>query len=429
MRFSIAAVRAGLAGILCLAACSCVVPSARVHARVNVREAGAVADGVAINTDRIQTLIDRLAAEGGGTVVVPAGVFVSGALFFKPGVHLHLERSAVLRATTDMAHFPSRPTRIEGLFVDYTPALINADHCDGFRLTGEGVLDGDGRKVWDEFWRLRRASPDPKNFPNRAFPRARLAFISNSRDVMIEGVTFKDSQFWNLHLYHCRDVIVRGASFRVPDDYRQAPSTDGIDVDSSRDVLIERCEFSVTDDCIAMKGSRGPRAVDNPLSPPVERVRVRDCAFRRGHAAVTLGSEATIVRDVIVEKSRVLGPMAVLNFKLRADTPQIYENIHYRDLVVDSPGGSLLSIQPWGQYIDLQGLPPPRSVVRNISVSTVSGRFGGFGAIRGNPGQTVFGVITLRDIDVRLAKPALDAPNLASLRLENVLVNGAPATP
>jgi alpha-L-rhamnosidase len=222
---------------------------------------------------------------------------------------------------------------------------------------------------------------------------------------------------------------VRGASFRVPDDYSQAPSTDGIDVDSSRDVLIERCLFSVTDDCIAIKGSRGPRALDNPSSPPVERVMVRDCTFRRGHAAVTLGSEATIVRDVIVEKSRVLGAMAVLNFKLRSDTPQTYENIHYHDLVVDSPGGSLLSIKPWGQYIDLQGLPPPQSVVRNISVSKVSGRFGGFGVIRGNHGQTAFGEIMLRDIDVRLARPALEAPNLPSLRLANVLVNGAPATP
>lgn len=429
MIFSAAAVRAVFGALVSILVCACATPQSRVSPRIDLLQAGTVADGATINTNRIQGLIDRLAAEGGGTVVVPPGVFVSGPLFFKPGVHLHLEKDAVLRATTDMARFPSRPTRIEGLFVDYTPALINADRCDGFRLTGEGVLDGDGRRVWDEFWRLRRAAPDPKNFPNRAIPRARLAFISNSRDVLVEGVTFKDSQFWNLHIYHCRDVVVRGASFRVPDDYRQAPSTDGIDVDSSQDVLIERCTFSVTDDCIALKGSRGPRALENPLSPPVERVRVRGCVFRRGHAAVTLGSEATIVRDVVVENSRILGAMAVLNFKLRPDTPQTYENIHYRGLVVDAAGGSLVSIQPWGQYIDLQGLPPPRSIVREISFTDVSGRYGGFGVIRGNPGQTTFGAITLRDIDVRLAKPALDAAGIEGLRLENVRVNDAPPTP
>lgn len=414
-----------LAGLLVTA---CATSSGRDPARVDLFQAGAVADGETLNTVRIQALIDKLADEGGGTVVVPAGVFVTGPLFFKPGVHLHLEKNAVLRATTDMTHFPSRPTRIEGLFVDYTPALINVDRCDGFRLSGDGVLDGDGRSIWDEFWRRRRAVPDPQNFPNRAIPRARLTFISNSRDVLVEDVTFKDSQFWNLHFYHCRGVVVRGASFRVPDDYKQAPSTDGIDVDSSQDVLIEGCTFSVTDDCIAMKGARGPRALENPLSPPVERVRVRDCTFRRGHAAVTLGSEATVVRDIAVENCRVLGAMAVLNFKLRPDTPQTYENIHYRGLVVDAAGGSLVSIQPWGQYFDLQGLPPPRSVVRDITFSGVSGRYAGFGVIRGNPGQTTFGRITLRDIDVRLARPTLDAPDLHSLRLENVLVNGRPIT-
>jgi polygalacturonase len=96
MIFHAAAVRANLAVLASILVCACAAPRTRVSPRVDLRQAGAVAGGATLNTTLIQNLIDRLATGGGGTVVVPAGVFVSGALFFKPGVHLHLERSAVL---------------------------------------------------------------------------------------------------------------------------------------------------------------------------------------------------------------------------------------------------------------------------------------------------------------------------------------------
>ena len=415
---------------------ACTAPSASVSRtanistvsvrRLSVVESGAVGDAATLDTQAIQSAIDRLAAQGGGTVVVPPGVFVSGALFFKPRVNLHLEKGAVLRCSTDMEHFPPRRTRIEGRFEEsFTPALINADGCDGFRIDGDGTLDGEGRPIWDEFWKRRRAAPDPGNFPNLSVARARLALIENSSGVVIDGVTFKDSQFWNLHLYRCREVLVQNARFFVPDDYKQAPSTDGIDVDSSQDVAIRGCYFSVTDDCVAMKGSKGPLAAEDEDSPPVERVRVADCVFKRGHAAVTLGSEATVVRGVVVENCRVLGPMAVVNFKLRSDTPQHYEDVHFRDITLEASRGALLSVQPWKQYTDLRGLPPPRSVVRNLMVSRVRGTYGSFGTIRGNPGQTEIDGVTLENIELRLDKPKLDAPDAKNLRMRDVVINGA----
>jgi alpha-L-rhamnosidase len=169
--------------------------------RKTVTEFGAVADGKTVNTGAIQSSIDQLAAQGGGTVVVPAGRFVSGALFLKPQVHLHFEPGAVLECSTDMHDFPGRRTRIEGHFEDnFTPALINAKGCHGLRITGEGTLDGAGRPIWDQFWKLRNAAPDPHNFPNLGLPRARLALLEESRDVLVEGLTFKDAQFWNLHI-------------------------------------------------------------------------------------------------------------------------------------------------------------------------------------------------------------------------------------
>ncbi|GGX96086.1 glycoside hydrolase family 28 protein [Pseudoduganella dura] len=387
---------------------------------------GAVADDRTVNTAAIQKTIDHVAGQGGGTVVVPPGVFVSGALFLKPKVNLHLARGAVLKCSTDLSNFPPQRTRIEGHFApSFNPALINANGCDGLKISGEGTLDGAGRPVWDLFWKLRNAAPDPHNFANIGVPRARLALIEQSRGVTVEGVTFKDSQFWNLHLYRCRDVTVRAARFEVPDDYKQAPSTDGIDLDSCQHVTIEDCYFSVTDDCIAAKGSKGPRALEDKDSPPVEHVRVRNCEFRRGHGVLTLGSEATLVRDIVVENCRVGGGVAnVAVLKLRADTPQHYEDIHFRGLTLDSERGLIIAVRPWTQYFDMKGAPPPKSIVRNISLVGIKGRFGTFGRIAPNPGQTEIADILIRDVDVTLEKPALEVSGAKNLRLENVIVNG-----
>ena len=395
--------------------------------RIAITETGAVADDATVNTRAIQAAIDKLAGQGGGTVVVPQGVFVSGAIFLKPRVHLHLDKGAVLKCSTDMQHFPPQRTRIEGHFEDkFNPALINANGCDGLRITGEGTLDGAGRPVWDMFWKLRAAAPDKHNFPNLGVPRARLALIERSRGVVIEGITFKDSQFWNLHLYRCQEVLVHKARFQVPDDYKQAPSTDGIDLDSCQDVTIDGCHFSVTDDCIAAKGSKGPLAMEDKDSPPVERIRVRNCVFKRGHAMMTLGSEATVVRDVVVENCTVMEVGSVAHLKLRPDTPQRYEDIHIRNITLDSSKGEILSMRPWTQYFDLKGNTPPKSTVRNISITGIKGRFGALGAAKPNPGQTGISDILLKDFDVQLGNGKLDVSGVTGLRVENVIVNGKP---
>jgi alpha-L-rhamnosidase len=412
-----------------LAAAKPAKPATSAARQASIADFGAVADDATINTRAIQAAIDHLAGQGGGTVVVPAGVFVSGALFLKPGVHLHLDLGAVLKCSTDMKNFPVQRTRIEGHIEDsFNPALINASGCDGLKITGQGTFDGAGRPIWDLFWKLRNASPDKRNFRNLSIPRARLALIERSNGVVVDGVTFKDSQFWNLHLYRCRDVVVRNARFQVPDDYKQAPSTDGIDLDSCQNVTIEGCDFSVTDDCIAAKGSKGPHALEDKDSPPVEHIRVRNCTFRRGNGMMTLGSEATIVRDVVVENCRATGASHVAVLKLRPDTPQHYEDIHFRNLTLDAATdkGMIISIQPWSQYAALDGAAPPKSIVRNVSLSGIKGRFGGFGTIRPNPGQTEIGDILLKDFDVQLEHDRLDVAGTGGVRLEHVVVNGKP---
>jgi polygalacturonase len=386
---------------------------------------GARADAATINTKAIQSAIDHLASRRGGTVVVPQGTFVSGALFFKPKVNLRLGAGAVLQCSTDLANFPVQRTRIEGHFEEkFNPALINVKNCDGFQLTGEGTLDGAGKPIWELFWKMRTASPAGGNFPNIGVPRARLALIESSRNVKVEGITFKDSQFWNLHIYNCDGVTVSKTRFEVPDDYRQAPSTDGIDLDSSRNVTIDGCYFSVTDDCIAAKGSKGPHAMQDTDSPPVEHIRIRNCVYKRGGGVLTLGSEATIVRDIVVENCRIIGNVRIATIKLRPDTPQHYEDITFRNITSEATSPAILSMQPWRQYVDLQGEAPPQSVVRNLNFIGIKGNYAAFGAIRPNSGQTEISDILFKDLDVVLKQDKLTAPDVKNLRYENVIVNG-----
>jgi len=398
--------------------------AASLAGRFDITGQGAVGDGKTLNSRAIQAAIDKCAQAGGGTLVIPKGEFVSGALFLKPGVNLELREGAVLKGSTNINDYPKVVTRIEGHFEPWRAALLNGDRVDHLRITGPGTLDGSGAPYWQEFYRRQKINPKTTNLD---VERPRLVLIQNSKDVQIVGVKFKDSGFWNLHLYHCQKVLVENCSFRAlhgrkPDN---APSSDGIDVDSSQDITISKCFFSVGDDCIALKGSKGPFAMQDKDSPPVERIHIRDSRFEAGGGIVTFGSEATIVRDVDVERCTTTGP-TVLRLKLRPDTQQQYENVHLHDITMEG-AAVIFKVSPWKQYFDLQGQPPPKSMVRNITISNVKGSGGSFGIISGTS-DTEFGDFVVKDVDVKLKSTGFEVSETKGLKLkfENVIVNGAP---
>lgn len=388
---------------------------------VDVTKVGAVGNGSTLNTIALQKAIDDCAGRGGCTLVFPRGIFLTGAIFLKKGVNLRLEEGAVIKGSTDRKDYPKMKTRVEGHFPEWLPAVINADKVDNLKISGAGVFDGSGAPFWADFWARRKENPKTTNLD---VERPRLMLIQNSKNVRISGVKFKDSGFWNLHIYNCQNVTVENAKFEIPDGVR-APSTDGIDIDSSQNVTIRGCTFRVDDDSVCLKGSKGPFAMDDKLSPPVENIRIVDCIFERGHGVVTLGSEATIVRNVTVEHIKVVGPISLVRLKLRPDTPQFYENIHYRNITLEnSEGGALLQVRPWSQFFDLKGQTPPNSTVKNVTLENVKGTFGALGEIFGTQGQTTIDGITLKNIDVQLKNAELKAVGVKNLQIRNVKVNG-----
>lgn len=387
--------------------------------RFPITSFGAVADGRTLNTAAIQKAVDA-AAENGGTVVIPRGVFLSGSIFLKHRVSLHLEKDAVLLGSNRIEDYPKRRTRIEGHFPEWRMALVNAAEMDGVRIGGEGRIDGNGILFWAQFWQRRKENPKCTNLE---VERPRLMFIDRCRDVRISGLEFRDSGFWNLHLYKCSDVLVEGLDIKAPTSgHILGPSTDGIDVDSSRDVVIRKCRISVNDDNIALKGTKGPLADKDADSPPVENILVEDCEIGDGNGLITCGSEATLIRNVTARRCRITGNATLLTLKLRPDTPQIYQNILMEDITLAGTG-RLLNVAPWMQFFDLKGHAPPSRRVSGITLRGIRGSFGSFGSLRGNPGDLIED-FTLENIDLQLANDVFKPGEVKNLVIREVKVNG-----
>lgn len=423
-----------------LAVMVCLFPTLCRGLDLSLADTGIAAGGERVCTAEIQQAIDRVSAAGGGRVTVPAGVFKTGAIVLKQGVEFHLAEGAVLLGSTDLADYPKQMTRIEGHFEPWRPALVNASGLTGVKITGPGTLDGNGRPFWQAFWQRRAEN---RKCTNLEVERPRLVYLAECRDVTVSGVSLKDSGFWNLHLYACRDVLVEGVTITAPhgdppaivgadqpwDEVAidRAPSSDGIDVDSCQQVTIRRCRISVGDDCIALKGTKGPMALADASSPPVERITIEACDFDSGHGAVTCGSEATIVRDVTLRNCRVGADVPLVRLKLRPDTPQRYERIHV-DGIEATGAQAIFDVKPWTQFFDLAGHEPPQSIVRDVTVRNVTGSFRSLGELRGNPGDLIEQVV-LADVAITVDTPRLTVAEGQPLECTNVLVNGAVFTP
>lgn len=391
-------------------------------AELSIVDTGAAPDGRTLGTKAIQAAINQLAAGGGGTVVVPPGTFLTGALFLKPKVNLAIQANGVLLGSTNIEDYPSMPTRIEGHTQVWRPALLNASGCDNLQITGSGTIQGGGKPFWDAFYAARKVNPETKNMD---VPRPRNLFIEDCKNLRISGISLRDSGFWNIHLYRCQHVTVDGVDILAPG---HSPSTDGIDIDSCQDVTVHGCHISDNDDDIALKGTKGPLADKDTGSPPVEHIRITDCTFGRGGGIVTLGSEASYIHDVIVENCKIEGTDSnrVLTIKLRPDTPQHYEDIHVRNIVINAPG-SIIRLAPWTQYFDLAGHTAPSQTVENVTVENVTGSTTSFGQIAGPPNSVVRN-ITLENIDVQLTKPEVDIKPFEGFKVTNVKINGKPLT-
>lgn len=389
-----------------------------------ITQHGVSADSTKLNTQPIQNVIDKAHLNGGGTIVIPKGVYLTGALFFKPGTRLRLVEGSVLKGSDDINDYPLIPSRMEGRSLYYYAALINAYYVDSFNIIGPGTINGNGHRFWSAFWAYRDSMRKiGKEATNLEVHRPRLLFIWGCNNVTIKDVNLRNSGFWTTHLYQCNNVLIENCDIRSPFRPVKAPSTDGVDIDVCKKVTVRNCYISVNDDAIVIKGGKGPDAHKRAENGVVEDILVENCTFGEAHATLTLGSESIHARNITMRNCKVENDCPVLKLKMRPDTYQIFENITINN--ISGKCGSIINVNPWKQFFDLGGsVEKPYGTVRNITISNIKVECKKLGDIEGNPSDQVSDIV-LRNITATAESPVLK--NIyPGVKIENVIVNGTP---
>ena len=410
---------------LCLFFCLIVHVTTARSQEYDITKFGVKTDSAKVNTGAIQTIIDKASESGGGTIIVPKGVYLTGALFFKPKTKLVLQEGAVLKGSDDIADYPLIPSRMEGQNLLYYAALINAYYVDSFSIAGPGTIDGNGSRFWKEFWSHRDSmNKAGKPWTNLEVHRPRLIFIWGCNNVTIEKTKLHNAGFWTTHLYQCNNVLIDECDIRSPFSPVPAPSTDGIDLDVCKKVTIRNCYISVNDDAIAIKGGKGTDAHKQSQNGPVEDVLIENCTFGESHGTVTMGSECIHARNIVLRNCKMENKTSILRLKMRPDTYQVYENITIEGITGSC--GSLIELAPWTQFFSLKdSTAKPFATVRNITFSNINVQCNKLGDIKGNQPDKISDIL-FRNVTAIATTPALSKNNYPNIRAENVKVNGAP---
>ena len=395
-----------------------IVDMKNLGAIYRITDYGVINDSTLIQTEKIQAVIDKASESGGGVVLIPKGIFLSGSLFFKPNTHLHLEKDAVLKGSDDISNFPVLPTRIEGQSILYFAALINADNLDGFTVSGEGTINGNGLRYWKSFWLRRQINPQCTNIEEL---RPRLVHISNCKNVQLSGVKLINSPFWTTHLYKCENVKLLNLYIYSPKEPVKAPSTDAVDIDVCTNVHIKNCYLSVNDDAVALKGGKGPKADKDPNNGANRNVIIEDCTYGFCHGVLTLGSESIHNHNIILRRCNVNNATRLLWLKMRPDTPQNYESILVEDIKGDA--SIFLYIKPWNQFFDLQGEKEiPLSYSRNVTMRNIELKCDIFFDVQ-NSDQYYLSDFTFENLTIQVAgKSDIHKEYITNFTLKNVKV-------
>ncbi|HTX37884.1 MAG TPA: glycoside hydrolase family 28 protein [Bryobacteraceae bacterium] len=313
-------------------------PAART-AEFRATDYGARGDGKTVDTAAIQKTIDAAAKAGHGTVVFRPGVYLTGALFLKSGIEFRLDAGVELRGVQDLAAYPTMPTRVAGVEMPWPAALLNVYEQSEVKISGRGVVDGDGKIWWDKYWKMRREQYEPRGLRwavDYDCQRPRLIQIYKSTDVSLEGLTLKRSGFWTVHICYSRRITVNGTVIRNNTPEARGPSTDGVDIDSSSEVTVEHCDIECNDDAICLKAGRDADGLR--VNQPTEKVVVRDNTVRAGAAGVTFGSETSGgIRGVEVYRTHVMAPVPVgILFKSASTRGGTIENITIQGMEMEN---------------------------------------------------------------------------------------------
>lgn len=348
---------------------------------INIKKLGAIPDGNSLNTKIINNAIDALSKKGGGVVLVPSGLWLTGPVVLKNNINLHIATGATLLFTDDKSQFPLIEANWEGLPQMRNQSPISATGAVNIAITGKGIIDGNGdvwravksdkltasqwkkkvesggvlsddKKTWYPSEAFKSASKGPAN-PGQILPgktaadyesikdflRPNLLLLTECKNILLEGITFQNSPAWCLHPLMCENLTVKNIFVKNP---WYAQNGDGIDLESCKNVLIENSVFDVGDDALCMKSGRD--AEGRKRGRPTENVIIRGCTVYAAHGGFVIGSEMSGgARNIWVSNCTFIGTDIGLRFKTTRGRGGIVENIYISDIYMkDIPAEAIL---------------------------------------------------------------------------------------
>lgn len=341
---------------------------------------GAKPDGLHLNTKNITAAIEALSKKGGGVVVIPEGLWLTGPIELQSGINIYLAPGSTLLFTNDKSQYPLVEANWEGLPQMRNQSPISATNASNIAITGKGIIDGNGdawrmvkkdklnetqwkklvasggvlsddKKTWhpsQQFLDASKLSNPGQILPGRDvayyekikdFLRPNLLLLTNCKYILLEGVTFQNSPAWCLHPLMSQHITVRNISVKNP---WYAQNGDGIDVESCSNVLIEKSVFDVGDDALCIKSGRD--AEGRKRAMPTENVIIRNCTVYSSHGGFVIGSEMSGgARNIYVSNCTFIGADIGLRFKTTRGRGGIVENIFIKDIYMkDIPGEAIL---------------------------------------------------------------------------------------
>ncbi len=378
----------------------------------NITSYGAKGDGRTKNTDAINKAISDCSSNGGGHVIVPRGIWLTGPVVLKSNVDLHIEKGAVILFSDDFDDYPLINTSFEGFFTYRCVSPIYGKELENVAITGEGVIDGQGgawrpvkkfklpERQWDslvkgggvvlegkeEMWWPSKAAmdghltlvPNPELLIKkeecekyRDFLRPAMVNFTNCKKVLLDGVTFQNSPAWNLHPWCCEHVTIRNVNVRNP---WFSQNGDGLDVDSCKYVKVYDSVFDVGDDALCVKS--GKNQDGRKLGKPCQYVEFKNCTVYHGHGGFVIGSEMSGgVRDIQMTDCTFIGTDTGLRFKSCLGRGGIVEDIYVENInMTEIPKEAVIFTMGYdmdtkeGQQVAKEEIPE----FRNITIKKIN---------------------------------------------------------
>lgn len=420
-----------------------------LHAeRIDMRQAGANLSGLILNTELINKTINELNANGGGTLFFPSGKYLTGAIKLKSNITIELEAGALLLFSDDFDDYlPYVEMRYEGILMKSFSPLIYATDAENITIKGEGKIDGQGKKWWDEFYRVivdlrdngmrevnkyqpmwdkandvkslyAETNEDYINTLKRRFFRPPFIQPIRCKNFRIEGITIVNSPFWTVNPEFCENVTIDRVTIINP----PSPNTDGINPESCRYVRISNCHISVGDDCITLKSGRDLQG--RKLNAPNENITITNCTMLAGHGGVVIGSEMSGgVKKVVISNCVFDGTDRGIRIKSTRGRGGVVEDIQITNIVMKNIKNEAIIMDMLYSKMPAEPLSERTPIFRNINISNLTGSNVQIPIkIRGLEESPITD-ISLTNINIEAKEKCL-FQNCERVRMNDVYVNG-----